>query len=256
MLIRKAQIDTLNEASSKAFEDEMVTHLADFSPPLVKAIQEAQLRVAIRLGIERARSYGFVCRGPLRFYLELTLLFGSYFDTDPQYPWAGWILTQSSGPEMQRAELLYERTREYRQKVAGPQDEYTLKALRNVSLLARGTLAVSADNFAPGMLKEMARVYPEKSSYIGENQLTALIQEGTATAQRYGFSSVRALALPTVLMFAFGHGCFADPLYPWIAKTAHDQAIVDAEARAKRLEHKALTWLDHVLAYFGEDGRT
>ena len=51
-------------------------------------------------------------------------------------------------------------------------------------------------------------------------------------------------------MLAFGHGCGADPLYPWIAGTLKDEAITDPETKAKRLERKALTWLEHVLAYF------
>jgi len=51
-------------------------------------------------------------------------------------------------------------------------------------------------------------------------------------------------------MLAFGHGCGADPLYPWINKTLRDEAITEQEARAKRLEKKALTWLEHVLDYF------
>ena len=50
------------------------------------------------------------------------------------------------------------------------------------------------------------------------------------------------------LMFAFGHGCANDPLYPWIANTLRDERIADSAARADRLERKALTWLNHVLA--------
>jgi hypothetical protein len=51
-----------------------------------------------------------------------------------------------------------------------------------------------------------------------------------------------------ILMFAFGHGCVADPLYPWISQVLTDERITSAEARGQRLERKALTWLDHVLA--------
>ena len=53
-----------------------------------------------------------------------------------------------------------------------------------------------------------------------------------------------------MLMLAFGHGCADDPLYPWIARTLQDEAITDGAARATYLEAKALTWLEHVLAYF------
>jgi hypothetical protein len=76
-----------------------------------------------------------------------------------------------------------------------------------------------------------------------------------AAARSYGFSSVRALALPVVLVFSFAHGCFDDPLYPWIANTLDDRTIADPEARASRSEKKAMIWLDHVLTYFGEGAR-
>jgi hypothetical protein len=110
MIIRREQMQALGQAALRAFEDEMVVHLADFSPPLFRAVKEDQLRIAIRLGIARAGEYGITFRGPIRLYLELMLLFGSHFDTDPQYPWATEILKdQAHGLQMQRAERLRKR---------------------------------------------------------------------------------------------------------------------------------------------------
>lgn len=253
MRIRTQQMESLSKAVLRSFENEMAVHLAEFSPPLFKAVKEDQLREAIRFGITRAGEYGITFRGPIRLYLELMLLFGSHFDTDPQYPWATEILKdQDSAPQMQRAERIYEKTRDYREKVAGPQDAYTLKALRSISVLARQPLPVPSANFVSAMLAEMANSYPQKTAYVGEDGLKVLIDRGRTAARSYGFSTLRAVGLPVVLMFAFGHGCFNDPLYPWIAKTIEDQSIPDPDARAKRLEKKALTWLDHVLAYFDE----
>lgn len=246
-------MQALGQAALRAFDDEMVQHLADFSPPLFKAVKEEQLRVAIGLGIARAGQYGFTFRGPIRLYLELMLLFGSYFDTDPQYPWAGEILRdQAPLPQMQRAQRLYDKTREYREKVAGPADAYTLRALSNISVFARQPLRLSLTNFVPAALEEMAYVYPQKAAYVGEGGLAGLIREAIGAARQYGFSTDRAVTLVVVLMFAFGHGCFDDPLYPWIGKTVEAGAIADPEAGARRLERRALTWLDHVLGYFHE----
>jgi hypothetical protein len=253
VIIRNEQMEELGKAVARAFEGEMVTHLAEFSPPLFNAIKEEQLREAIRFGISRAGEYGITFRGPVRFYLELMLLFGSHFDRDPQYPWATEILKdQNSAPQMQRAERIYEKTLDYRKNVTGPQEVYTLKALRSISMLDRQPLPVSAANFGPSMLKELARIYPQKAAYVGADRLEVLVNKGIAAALSYGFSTVRAIALPVVLMFGFGHNCFADPLYPWIAKTLDNSAIADPDDRAKRLEETAVTWLDQVLAYFDE----
>ena len=100
----------------------------------------------------------------------------------------------------------------------------------------------------PELLQEMSRAFPQKAADVGEPALVALIEHGRAAARRFGFTATRAEALIVVLMFAFGHGCVADPLYPWIAHTLADERIVDATARAERLEKKALTWLDQVLS--------
>lgn len=63
------------------------------------------------------------------------------------------------------------------------------------------------------------------------------------------------MALVILLMFTMGHGCGSDPLYPWIAQTLRDQLVTDADARAKRLETKALTWLEHALTNFEKAGQ-
>jgi hypothetical protein len=253
LLIRNDQVGLLQQAVRSSFEREMVLHLTDFSPPLVEAIGEDQLRAVIHLGMVRSAQHEFTHRGPVRLYLELMLLFGSHFDTDPQYPWAAEILAdRRSGSQMQRAERLYERTLAYREAVVGPGDSYTLAALRNISLLSQRVLNLSSDNFVSDMLHEIHRVYPQKAAFLGEHPLEALIREGVERARAYRFPTLRGYALMIVLMLAFGHGCAIDPLYPWIGRTLSDEMIKDEGAREKRLEAKALTWLKHVLAAFAE----
>jgi hypothetical protein len=245
----------LREAALHTFENEMLDHLGQFSPPLFKTLGEEQMRNAIHFGINQAKNYGFTFRGPVRFYLDLMLLFGSHFDTDPQYPWATEILSdQHAGTQMQRAEKLYAKTMDYRQKVIGSEDAYALEALRNIAIFARAPLALPPDNFIPAMVQEIAQIYPQKAAYLGRANLEALIHKGLGGAQRQRFTTTRGAVLVIVLMLAFGHGCGNDPLYPWIGKTLMDEAIVDPEEKANRLERKALTWLGQVLAYFDQQG--
>lgn len=253
LVIRTEQMESFKKAALLSFEDQMVTHLAEFSPPLYKTVGEEQMRKVIQLGMNQAARYGFTYRGPIRLYLELMLLFGSYFDSDPQYPWATEILTnQEAGSQMQRAEWLYEKTMDYRQKVAGPEDAYTLEALKKIAIFARNPISMPADNFLPAIQREIALIYPQKAAYVGDAGLEKLIRKGMGGARRQQFVTVRGMTLVVVLMLAFGHGCGADPLYPWIARTLQNEAIIDSAARAERLEKKALTWLGHVLSYFNK----
>jgi len=255
LVIRAEQMDTFKKAALLSFEDEMVAHLAKFSPPLYKTVGEEQMRKAVQLGINQAAKYGFTYRGPVRLYLELTLLFGSYFDTDPQYPWATEILiNQDAGTQMQRAERIYEITMDYREKVAGPEDDYTLKALKNIAIFAQQPFTISFDNYIPVMLREIAQIYPQKAIYVAG--LEALIRKGMGGAQRQQFATVRGMALVTLLMLTLGHGCGGDPLYPWIARTLNDDVITDPKVKSERLEKKALTWLEHVMAYFDKREET
>jgi hypothetical protein len=249
--IREEQMVVFEQAALRRFEDEMVVHSKEFSPELCEIIGDEQLRVALRQAMARAARYGFTYRGPIRLFIEMMFLCGSAFDTDPQYPAWGKVL-RSSDDQMHRAEQIREGFLDYLEGVSGPGAENVRKALRDLLIFARRPLTLSRNDFVAGILQEMAGIFPQKVAYVGEEALTALIHEGVAEARKYGLATVRAEAMVVVLMFAFGHGCTYDPLYPWISRTLRDARIIDSAARAARLEKKALTWLEHVVA--GNDG--
>lgn len=253
LMIRESQMAVFQKATRHTFEEEMVVHLARFSPLLCKAAGAEQTRQAVQFGIDQAESHGFTFRGPVRLYLELMLLFGSYFDTDPQYPWATEILTaRDLEPQMQRAERLYEKTIDYREKVFGTERDNLLKALRSIQMLIRQPPELSLENFIPAMQQEITYFYPQKAAYVGAEGLEALIRKGVGGAQRQQFSTVHGMTLVVLLMFTLGHGCGADPLYPWIAQTLKDTAITEPNFRAKQMEVLTLAWFEQLLAYFSK----
>lgn len=245
--IRSDQIKVFEDVALQNFENEMMAHSKEFSPRLCEVIGDDQLRVALRQAMKRADSYGFTFRGPIRLYIDLMFLCGSDFDTDPQYPALGGVLN-ASGDQMLRAEQIYEGVLDYQRKVSGPENVNVHRALEALSVFARMPVAFHAHDFVNEMIQEMNRAFPQKAAYVGEEGLITLIHEGHMEAQKYGFPTVRWEAMMVVLMFAFGHGCTDDPLYPWISRTLKDERTRDSATRAKRLEKKALTWLDHVLA--------
>lgn len=248
LVIRKEQIKVLSEGRAREFEDEMVLHLADFSPPLYKVIKEDSMREVVRFGFEQTEKYGFTLRGPIRLYLELMLLFGSHFDKDPQYPWAAGILfDKHSVSEMQRAEWLFEKILDYQEKVSGPDGINTRTALENLLTLSQKQLTFPPDDFEESIRWEMKRVFPQKAEYVGVEGLNALIRSGRAEAKKYELLEDRGEILMIFLKFAFGSGCADDLLYPWIGATLRDDKITDPKARAQRLEKKSVTWLEHVL---------
>ncbi|WP_295444525.1 hypothetical protein [uncultured Thiodictyon sp.] len=249
LIIRQEQMEVFDAAAWRAFEDQMVAHLADFRPLLCQSIGQEQMRRVIRRGIESARGYGFDRRGPMRLYLELMLVLGSAFDTDPQYPWAGEILKErDSGSQMDRAERLYERVIDYQFQVAGPDDVYRLKALTNIRAFASQPLNFAPNDLVPFMLDEIGLIYPEKAAFLGSEALMALILKRQLGARNQRLTTPRGMALVVMLMLGFGHGCGGDPLYPWIGEILRDKSTSDPDAKAKLLEENALLWVGYVVA--------
>jgi hypothetical protein len=251
LTIRKEQMQVFELATMSRFEDEMVVHSQKYAPKLCKVLGEEQLRVAVRQAIGRASRYGFTYRGPIRLFIELMFLFGSAFDTDPQYPMLGAVLN-APNDQMQRAEQIHTKVVDYLQKVSGTNDANVQKALKALAAFARNPITFSSNDIVAGMLQAMTRAFPQKVAYIGNEALTTLIHEGRSEAQKYAFDTVRGEVLVIVLMYAFGHGCTDDPLYPWISRTLRNEKIINPASRAERLESKAMTWLDHVLAGYSE----
>ena len=245
--IRQEQTEAFRQYHLQKFEDEMVEHSREFSPRLCRVLGDEQLRVALRSAMKHANNYGFTNKGPLRLFIEMMFLCGSAFDTDPQYAGVGDIL-RSPGDQMLRAEQIHQGSLAYLEQVSGRDGVNVRRALVEVSKLRQAPLMISGANFVADLLQEMRRIFPQKAAYIGETRLTSLIHEGIAESRTVGFSTIRQGTLIVVLMFAFGHGCTQDPLYPWISRTLRDHRIVGPTARADRLERKAFTWLSHVLA--------
>jgi hypothetical protein len=253
LVIRKEQFDKFRAQAMRVFEAEMSDHLREFSPPLCQTLSDEQLLAAVRYGIARAEKNGFDMRGPVRLWLENALVFGSDFDTDPQYPWAAEIIGNLEMIQMHRAESLFEKTVDYRRTVGGERDAHTVEALERIRPFAAGPLPFASQHLSDHLRSAMATIFPEKAAYLGNQTLKALIDVGLKAAKQRGITELRGQVLVVTLMYAFGHGCLGDPLYPWIERTLSDTRIGDANARAARLERKALVWLDHVLAHFGAE---
>ena len=135
MVIRAEQMRAFEQAARRQFEQEMVAHSKDFSPPLCEVIGDDQLLVALRSAMTRAEGYGFTYRGPIRLFIEMMFLCGSAFDTDPQYKAVGEIL-RASGDQMQRAEQIHELVLDNLGKVSGPGAVNVRKALSDLLIFA------------------------------------------------------------------------------------------------------------------------
>jgi hypothetical protein len=239
-------LQSFEDSARSWFEDEMVAHSMAFSPKLCRILGEDQVREFVRFGIQCAGAHGFGKRGPLRLYLEMMFLYGSNFDTDVQYP-AFYRVLRNGGDEMIRAEMLYDETVRYQDEVGGKNAVNVWNALAALKDLSANPPRFTERAFEQEFLGELERIFPLKVRYSGRLGLLALIRKGRKLARAHHLPNLEGDALVVALMFAFGHGCTKDPLYPWIARTLDDENIVDGDHRSFRLQRAATIWLDRVL---------
>src|SRR2546430_727627 len=141
----------------------MVVHCQEFSPVQCELIGEEQLRVVLRRAIKRAAGYGFTYRGPVRLAIELSFLYGSDFDTDPQYLPLNHSLYDPDD-QMQRADRLRELVLDYQEKVPDPERvRNTRPTLENMLAFAKQPAAVTAHDWVPGMRRVLHRGFPRKA---------------------------------------------------------------------------------------------
>lgn len=242
-----AQSAVFGQDARERFMAEMVAHCREYSPHLCKTLDAAGLAAAVRRAVERAEADGWSLRGPVRLYVDLSLLFGSGFADDPQYPGARALA--HAGDELARSEALHAWACEYLRRVGGPDNAYTRASLARLAAADESTLTVGADRFGADVLQLLKTMHPEKYAYTGDAPLLALIAAADERARSvHGFRSARAVLVLAVLMFAFGHECDRDPLYPWIERTLVD-ADGDRDALAVKLERRARIWLRAVLKH-------
>lgn len=247
MIISQKQLEPFAQHNLKKFEDEMVLHITDFAPNSAKALKEKGVRKVVQLGMQNANKYGFTKKGPVRFYIEMMFMFGSYFDTDFQYPWIRKVLLNNEiKSEIVRADLLHIRLMEYLNKAIGKKSEYALRALVNSNQLSatdfKNTYNASGTAiFEKGILRKMYEIYPEKSTLLGDEILMKVISTGIERAQSYQIDTLEGKLIFISILFSLGHQFDRDPQFPWIINTLTDSKLnsdpgIQAENLKKKME--------------------
>jgi len=248
--IRREQMEALDQAAWRRFEQRAIQHLKETFPKHARFRGEEGLRNTVRSGLDRARQRGLTSERGLLLYLEQMMMLGSGFDTDPQLPWASFILSdQSIGDEAARVERLLERSREYFERVAGPRGEHIDRALQRVRQApVEGFVASGGGDFDAYMRAKLNAIYPEKCADLGEEGLRALVRQGVEFARNHDLTTERGVVVSIVLMLFLGSGFAEDPQFPWAAQVLADPALKEPSARADRLYSAAKEYLERWLA--------
>jgi hypothetical protein len=242
-VIRRKQIEFLEQSALYQFESETVAHLRRFAPGPAEGMSEAGLRQVVRAGTERAGAYGFTNRGPVRFFIELMIMFGYEFDTDPMLAWAKGLSRQEGWKDqLARADRLHAEAMAYRDAVIGKGYELESAAIRRLTCTPVDKW-LSKDLSDKGLDALFREIYPEKAEHAEAGAVASIIARGRGAAQKHLLPPETGGAVCAALMLAFGQGCLADPQFRWLAASLEDGRGPTAEKRAERLAIRAMAYL-------------
>ena len=253
LTIRKTQMDALESAAIRAFEDRTYEHLQKHFPGHCTLLGEEQMRRVIQHGWMKAKSYDLTPESCVRSYIEFMCLLGSGFDADPLLPWAAEILNDKiTSDQVARGDRLYSRAWEYIDRVIPDYRDATgqpttarfvgeLQQLRNESddVLPSDSMPT----FSRELIARLERVFPAKCRYIGEERVSGLIPAGVEAAAKYGITGRRGVTLFIALMFVLGAGFDRDLLLPWASATLNDATITEQKKRVDKLYVEGLDCL-------------
>lgn len=245
--LSRFQMQALRDGQRSDFIVELARHAERFSPKLTQQLGREQTLLVAESAVVRAEKIGFRLRGPTRLILELSFLFGSGFIDDPQTPWAGAILADSSKPlEINKAEALHATGLKTLQLISGDDN----RAINRALVRLNDTVRSPYRNFLiDNPVASLRIIHPEKFEYLGEHSVNQLVASAHCeVTERLRLPLVPGGALVSCLTFAFGHRFYDDMQYPWIKRTLFSSRLSTPEHRCDALERKSLMWLRAVIA--------
>ena len=237
--IARAQLTRLQERMLERFEQRLVAHIEEHFPVHWRVIGAKRMLDVVRFGIRRTREAGYRTERDGYLFMSLMLQFGSYFDSDPQYPWlAGALASETVASRSERLVNAHDAAIDYLDRVAGDRGQHMAAALQRVRwTLIPELLRGPAVNFQY-LLDMLSAAWPQKVPQLGEQPVRLLAQSVMSSARDGGLTTPAAACLYVVACFLFGHGLDRDPQFPWAGTVLAQRAPADRamNAFAKALE--------------------
>ena len=218
--LRNVQRQTLARWMVQQFEQRMVRHIGRYFPRQCRFIGQASVNAAVLLGIERAQMRGYHTARQICMYLSLAFLLGSFFDEDPQYPWASHADAALDAQEpTARISRIFASTMIYLDAVHGERNTQLIRALVRVRAMAdaRHEQLLFVNDEASAQLF-LSACCPTKAAR--QPHATAdLWSRAVALSGRHGWRKDADRGILLVHAFLLGAGFHRDPQFPWAAET-------------------------------------
>ncbi|PHM22082.1 hypothetical protein [Xenorhabdus ehlersii] len=242
--INEDQWNMLKKHSFNSFIDELVVHCNESYPYLKIKLGEDKLRTALENAIEKSKNDGFDQRGTVQFYIDMLILFGTEFQTDPQYVWIKTILDNHSClGQLERTSLLYHEIIRYFNEVHGEQDEYLKTSIFKFQNINIERLNVQWNTYESNVDSLLNSLFPQKYRYIKQDNINKSIQFGVEKSNQYGIKNANYSAFLTLTMFLLGHQFDQDIFFPHFNERLLKQYHSDVDSLIIEIENKTKDYL-------------
>ena len=228
---------------SRLRESECADRLKDLMfddfPRDAERLGASGVSAVVRLGIAQTRRHRRYTERDMYLYLTMMFMIGSYFDEDPQLPWAKSMLEGDGS-----LDRLHDRTLDHLDMAAGEENEHVIRALVRARSQELASLPqITAPDFEMQTVKLLEYIYPTKFRIQGHDASVEAVRLAVTRAQQYGMpSGAPLLAMHALLL---GAGFDRDPVHPWIQDIL--TAPLDGDSKLKALHHKGIEFADSVL---------
>lgn len=120
LVIREEQMRILLESVFDRFVGQMIAHLRKFFPEHTRDKTDDIMRETVCQGVRDAEKYGITAGHDICLFTDLTVLFGSGFDEDPELPWVKETLSAQYPNAAEKIKGLHEAAILHLQSNADP----------------------------------------------------------------------------------------------------------------------------------------
>lgn len=188
-------------------------------------------RRVIDLGAQRAGAHRFRAPEQVCSWVTLMIFFGSFFDEDPLFAWAGETLRETrDAPRDDVLRMLYRRMNEATTPVLGEDAANYRRALawmRKLEFEAVLSDNQGAANFDESLHGWIRAAFPARYASLSPDTLRYLTSRAQGWARQYGLAPVSGAVECLLLMTLFGSHVDRDPIRPWAAAALQDSSFSD-----------------------------
>jgi hypothetical protein len=231
-----------NSVKAAKFKDAMTTHLAELAPDHVSAMGQADMSDFLDQALRKARSFNVSQRETTRLWLELSMLWGIGFASDPTYAFAHKIVS-SSLPELPRMRRLHSASIEYTKRVCGDKGKHFRDVLDRLQFMEMPAAGTQPDD--TGIAQFLAHLWPERAQLIGIECLEELADKTGTDAAAFGLPSTNDRLLFAILGLILGAEFAADPQYRWLVHRPAEKHTERSQFDA--INRRSLAYLRTVL---------